>query len=100
MLGPEDKSSTFLESSIKNFKIFIDTCSLLSEQADMFWSHSVPLLQREGKSIVVPLRVYEEAIYLQSGRARRSPQQTASLWNGLTNTGISALFVLTGSNYP
>lgn len=60
MLGPEDKSSTFLESSIKNFKIFIDTCSLLSEQADMFWSHSVPLLQREGKSIVVPLRVYEE----------------------------------------
>lgn len=60
MTSPEDRSTAFLESSIKNFKIFIDACSLLYEQADKFWLHAVPILQRESKSIVVPLRVYEE----------------------------------------
>lgn len=56
----EKKTLDFLESSIKDFKIFIDTCSLLSEQADAFWAHAVPILQREKKFIIVPLRVYEE----------------------------------------
>lgn len=60
MLDVEDRSAAFLETSVKQFKIFIDTCSLLSEQADTFWSHVVPILQREGKSVVVPFRVYEE----------------------------------------
>lgn len=60
MLEIEAKSAAFLESSIKNFKIFIDTCSLMYEYADNFWTHAVPLLQREKKSIIVPLRVYEE----------------------------------------
>lgn len=60
MLEPEERAVKFLESSVKDFRIFIDTCSLLSEQADEFWSHIVPVLQREGKSVVVPFRVYEE----------------------------------------
>lgn len=57
---PEDKSVAFLESSVKDFKIFIDACSLLSEQADKFWLHIVPVLQHEAKSVIVPFRVYEE----------------------------------------
>ena len=60
MLGPRDKSDAFLESSVQNYKIFIDTCSLLSDQADMFWRNITPILQRERKAIIVPLRVYEE----------------------------------------
>jgi len=60
MLPPEDGSVAFLESSVKNFKIFIDACSLLSEQADIFWAHIVPVLQHETKSVIVPFRVYEE----------------------------------------
>lgn len=60
MPNSEDRSAAFLEASVNAFKIFIDTCSLLSEQADIFWSHIVPILQREEKSIIVPSRVYEE----------------------------------------
>ena len=60
MLDAQDKSAAFLESSVKKFKIFIDTCSLLSDQADMFWRNITPILQREHKAIIVPFRVYEE----------------------------------------
>ncbi len=60
MLDVEDKSATFLETSVRDFRIFIDACSLLSQQADAFWSHIVPILQREGKTVVIPFRVYEE----------------------------------------
>ena len=41
-------------------KIFIDTCSLLSEYADSFWKHLIPVLTNEKANIIVPLRVYEE----------------------------------------
>lgn len=102
MLSPEDKSAAFLESSIKNFKIFIDTCSLLCEQADIFWSHSVPLLQREGKSIVVPLRVYEEvkkfaensALCAQKGDITLNQRAKAALNNiaKLQKAGVIAVF--------
>lgn len=62
MTEAADKAALFLESSVKNFKIFIDTCSLLDEREKilMFWNNIVPILQRENKSIIIPLRVYEE----------------------------------------
>ncbi len=63
MLSVEDKqakTTAFLEETVKDFKIFIDTCSLLNVAANDFWSRIVPILQREGKKIIVPFRVYEE----------------------------------------
>lgn len=60
MLNVEEKSEAFLESSVKNFKIFIDACSLLSDRADIFWTRMVPILEREKKSMIIPLRVYQE----------------------------------------
>lgn len=60
MLDARDKSIAFLEWSVKNFKIFIDTCSLLLDEANSFWYNIVPILAREHKAIIVPLRVYEE----------------------------------------
>ena len=47
MSDTEDKSTAFLEYSVKNFKIFIDTCSILYDYADLFWKNIVPILQRE-----------------------------------------------------
>ena len=63
MLDAEDKqtkTTAFLEEAVKGFKIFIDTCSLLNVAAKAFWSHVIPILQREGKKVIVPFRVYEE----------------------------------------
>ncbi len=56
----EQRSKKFLIDIVKNYKIFIDTCSLLSEYADSFWEHIVPVLNNEKANIIVPLRVYEE----------------------------------------
>jgi len=55
-----EKSEQFLETVVKEFKIFIDTCSLLEDEADTFWATIVPYLERERKAIIVPYRVYEE----------------------------------------
>lgn len=60
MLEAQEKSAAFLELSVQNFKIFIDTCSLLSDHADVFWENITPILEREHKAIIVPFRVYEE----------------------------------------
>jgi len=56
----EQRSKNFLIDIVKNYRIFIDTCSLLSEYADSFWDHIIPVLTTEKASIIVPLRVYEE----------------------------------------
>lgn len=56
----EQRSKNFLIDIVKNYKVFIDTCSLLSEYADSFWEHIIPVLTNEKASIIVPLRVYEE----------------------------------------
>lgn len=56
----EQRSKNFLIDIVKNYKIFIDTCSLLSEYAESFWEHIIPILTNEKASMIVPLRVYEE----------------------------------------
>lgn len=60
MQNDEILAKEFLEDSVKNYKIFIDSCALFSEQAELFWQHIVPILSRENKSIVVPYSVYTE----------------------------------------
>ena len=55
-----ERSMQFLENSVKNYKIFVDACSLLHPDADKFWMNIVPILQRENKKLIIPLRVYEE----------------------------------------
>ena len=50
----------YLEAYVKKYKIFIDTCSLLSGGADQFWQKIVPILERTGKSVIVPKSVYDE----------------------------------------
>lgn len=56
----EQRSKNFMIDIVKNYRIFIDTCSLLSEYADSFWEHIIPVLTNEKANIIVPLRVYEE----------------------------------------
>ncbi len=63
MLGANEaevRSKQFIETAVKDFRIFIDTCSLLSEEADKFWANICPVLQRERKALIIPYRVYEE----------------------------------------
>ena len=73
----EERSKQFIESAVKDFKIFIDTCSLLSHEADKFWINICPLLQRYGKAVIIPYRVYEELDKFASNPAlcvKRAPR--------------------------
>lgn len=102
MSGARDKSAAFLESSVQNFKIFIDTCSLLFNQADIFWRNITPILERERKTIIVPLRVWEEvqkfadnqALCDQKGTPELSHQAKAAIKNMVTlkKAGIIEVF--------
>lgn len=49
-----------LDEFVKNWRIFIDTCSLLHESVNLFWPQIVPVLQRYSKTIVLPNRCIEE----------------------------------------
>ncbi len=60
MLDQETIQNNFLENCIKNYKIIVDTCSLITEGVDKFWLRIVPMLSREGKSIILPYSVYLE----------------------------------------
>ena len=55
-----ENSKRFLMYIVANFKIFIDTCSLLSEHAEEFWNHIIPVLREENESVIVPFKVYKE----------------------------------------
>ena len=62
-MTPEENAEEFLKDSVKDFKIFIDTNSLLHKHEDRvnkFWVHITPFLQLEGKAVFVPQRVCEE----------------------------------------
>ncbi len=50
----------FLELCVKDYKIFIDTSSLLAEGADKFFANIKPILEREHKALILPLSVYWE----------------------------------------
>ncbi len=52
-----DTQLNFLRDCVSDYKIFMDTSSLLQESTDKFFQNIVPILEREGKSITVPLSV-------------------------------------------
>lgn len=43
-----------------DWKIFMDTCSLLHFAADKFWYNIIPILQQNNKRIIIPAKCVEE----------------------------------------
>ncbi len=60
----QELSLEFLEQCVRDCKIFIDTSSLLSDGAEKFFQNIVPILQREGKAIILPKSVALEMMKL------------------------------------
>lgn len=56
----EEQSRKRLEYYLTGYRVFIDTCSLLHPQADLFWEHAVPILRQTGVKLIVPYRVVQE----------------------------------------
>ena len=55
-----NKPLLFLNNIVKNYKIFIDTCSILDDNSEKFWKNITPILQKENKHIIIPRVVIEE----------------------------------------
>jgi serine/threonine protein kinase len=51
-----------LDEIFKNYKVFIDTCSLLSEfcEIDNFFYQIIPLISKYKNKLIIPLKVFEE----------------------------------------
>jgi rRNA-processing protein FCF1 len=49
-----------LEECARDYKIFIDTCSLLDLDITKFWNNIIPLLQQYNNKVIIPLKVIEE----------------------------------------
>lgn len=54
----------YLEESIRDFVIFMDTCVLMHGNHEAFFRHAAPLLQKENKRVLVPVSVYNELLRL------------------------------------
>lgn len=53
-------SQTFLESCVRDRKIFIDTSALMQDSSPKFFENIAPILKRERKVIFVPFSVKHE----------------------------------------
>ena len=60
MENQQEIQMEFLEKCVREYKIFVDTSSLLEESAGKFFNNIIPLLIQYNASLVVPLAVCEE----------------------------------------
>lgn len=56
----EEIARGVMEEYCKNWKIFIDTCSLLHFASNQFWMNIIPILHTYSNKIIIPLRIIEE----------------------------------------
>ena len=56
----DEYARNVLENYAKNYKIFLDTCSILEPAIDKFWMDIIPFLHRYQNKIIIPLRTIEE----------------------------------------
>lgn len=62
----ETAARNMLEHFVSSYRIFMDTCSLLSPYAEKFFAHLTPLLAKYNTSITLPKRVIDELYKHQS----------------------------------
>ncbi len=56
----EQRAKDAIKYYVENYKIFIDTCSLMEMQADNFYNNIYPYLKKSSSKIIVPSRVIDE----------------------------------------
>lgn len=57
-----------LEEYVREWKIFIDTCSLLKSSANMFWNNIIPLLHQYNAKVIIPYRCIQELANHQNNK--------------------------------
>lgn len=85
------KAQGIMEDYCKNYKIFIDTCSLLHYSSEKFWKNIIPLLNKYNNKIIIPLRTIEEiekhSGNEMDGKLSQRAQMCVKLLSGLISEG-------------
>ena len=55
----DELAREILENYVKEYKIFIDTCSLLHPKAEEFWANIIPYLEKYQTKVIIPSRSIE-----------------------------------------
>ncbi|MDY4574613.1 MAG: hypothetical protein SPD90_06110, partial [Intestinibacter sp.] len=58
--GKETSDREKLEKYVKDYRIFIDTCSLLHPESNKFWNNIIPILHMYNSKIIIPKRSIDE----------------------------------------
>lgn len=79
----EAAAKNLLEHFVSSYKIFVDTCSLLSPYAETFFGNLIPLLTKYNASIILPKRVIDELYKHQANT--QNPELARSARHALRN---------------
>lgn len=77
----------------KDWKIFMDTCSILHFAADKFWMNIIPFLRQYQNKVIVPLRSIEELQKHEANTGNSELAENAKNCLNLLNKLIDAGFV-------
>ena len=82
----------FLE---KEFSIYIDTCSLLSDYSEAFWNYILPYLRKYGQTVIVIPAVLNELIKhsenAENKELARKSQQVLCLLQSLEKESLACM---------
>lgn len=99
----EAYAKNVLDDYAKDWKIFMDTCSILHFAADKFWMNILPFLRQYQNKVIIPLRSIEE---LQKHEANTGNSELAenaknclNLLNKLINAGFVEIRGEQGDNF-
>lgn len=91
----EERALNNLEYYFSNYKIFIDTCSLLHFASDKFWLHAVPIIQKTANKVIVPIRAMEEikkhCANTDKPELKKKAQSSLEILNKLISAGFLEL---------
>lgn len=59
-LKKQEHAQIVMENYCKDWKIFIDTCSLLDSASEKFWKNILPMLHKYNNKIIIPFRCVQE----------------------------------------
>lgn len=96
-----ERAAKKLESLVKkNDRIFIDTCSVLNDAFVPFMAHIIPLLKKESKNLIVPLRVVDELKKISDDQSRGDALRKKALLGLDAVTGVKSreLFQVMGED--
>lgn len=91
--GKEIYAKKVLDDYAKDWKIFMDTCSILHFAADKFWKNIIPILHQYQNKVIVPLRSIEELRKHEANTGNSELAENAKNCLNLLNKLIKVGFV-------